>query len=325
MSDFSSVWELRDWIGTRPSEDVKLETKFYRGVEDIFVDLVDYPANPYKAIFTIATATWGNVWRTRKWQETSPEARLYVVQAVLNRKSLPNAMESPSFTFEIAGPSRSSFDQIARARIGAVFGSMGWRDNCHSDIGFRVPEHVWRDQVELERFKESCLTAKYWYNSYLQTSQANWQDARAALPISALHRWSMAINYMALGNFMTKRLQFNEQADTVATAWLMRERVKEMFPLLASYLRPASDLARRCVEHVGDEMAQAFGCLFRCSGRWPCDLADETYTFNTSCTDRETLMNQSGLYIPEGTEDLPDPAMKFLDLTNSDQSLFMRN
>ena len=39
---------------------------------------------------------------------------------------------------------------------------------------------------------------------------------------------------MALQNFMSKRLMFNEQADTVATAWLMRKRVQKKFPLLAS-------------------------------------------------------------------------------------------
>ena len=261
-------------------------------------------------------------WATKKWDQVSPEARFYVVKAVLNRKSLPNAMESPSFTFEIAGPSRSSFDQIARARIGVVIGSMGWRDNNQSDIGFRVPEHVWQNDEEKAKFIRGCLETKEWYNEYLKTGQSNWQDARAIIPISATHRWSMAMNYMAMQGFMSKRLMFSEQADTVATAWLMRQRIIEKYPLLGSYLRPASDWARKGVEHVGDEMAQAFGCLFRCSGRWPCDMADEKFTFNTSCSDRDTMMHQLGIYIPEGNEDLPDPNMAYDELDPSDERIF---
>lgn len=316
------IWDLREQLGTKPVEHALEETTFYRGVEQIQVNLVDYPVNPYKSIFTIATATWGRVWDLKKWDAVSPESRLYVVLAVLNRKSLPNAMEAPSFTFEVAGPSRSSFDQIARARIGTVFGSMGWRDNDHSEIGFRVPEHIWRNEDQLNLFKDQCLAAKRWYVNYLKTDQSNWQDARAVLPISALHRWSMAMNFMAMTSFMSKRLMFSEQADTVATAWLMRHKVKQQFPLLSQYLRPASDWARKCVEHVGDEMAQAFGCLFRCSGRWPCDLDSDKYTFNTACSDRETLMDQLGIYIPEGPEDLPNPNLSLDQLKESDLKLF---
>ena len=317
-----NFWEFREWLGTKPSSNVEEETKFYRGVEGIEVRLVDHSINPYKSIFTMATSTWGNVWKTNKWESTSPEARLYVVLAVLNRKCLPNAMESVSFTFEIAGPSRSAFDQIARARIGSVFSSMGWRDNHHGDIGFRIPEYVWQNEEYRQKFIEEALRIKKWYTEYLKMGQSNWQDARAIIPISALHRWSMAMNYMALTGFMSQRLQFSEQADTVATAWLMRERIKEKFPLLASYLRPASDWSRKCTEHVGDEMAQSFGNLFRCSGRWPCDLASDKYSFNTACSDRKIMMKQIGIYIPEGPEDLPNPNIKLEDLVNSDIELF---
>ncbi|MEK7087529.1 MAG: FAD-dependent thymidylate synthase [Patescibacteria group bacterium] len=319
---FSDIWELREWIKTKPSENLIEETKFYRGVEGIVVDLIDWPTNPYKALFSMVTSTWGNVQNMKRWENSSPKARLYVINAVLNRKCLPNAMESISFTFDISGPSRSAFDQIARARIGAVFSSMGWRDNAHGDIGFRVPEAIYANEDRRRKFIEGRLLDKKDYIEEITTDQSNWQDARAVLPISACHRWSMSMNYMALSNFMSKRLMFNEQADTVATAWLMRERIKEKFPLLASYLRPASDHARRCLEHVGDEVAQAFGCLFKCSGRWPCTLDDDKYTFNTACSDRETIMNQLGIYIPEGPEDLYDTNIT-IDKISEKDSVFI--
>ncbi|KKN86939.1 hypothetical protein LCGC14_0265020 [marine sediment metagenome] len=315
---------LREWIKTMPQEAPDTDTEFHRGVEDIDVRLIDWPANPYKAMFTIATSTWGGVYQTYKWAEAEPEARLFVVKAVLNRKSLPNAMEAPSFTFEIAGPSRSAFDQIARARIGAVFGSMGWRDNNHSNIGFRVPESIYQDGDRLIRFMQACKVAKDAYVDELATGQSNWQDARAVLPISACHRWSMGINYMALQNFMSKRLMFSEQADTVATAWLMRREIRIRFPLLASYLRPASDHARRCLEH-GDQIGESFHNLFQCSGRWPCEQTGDKYTFNTACTDRETIMGQLGMHIPRGNEEMPDPEITLAQLDSSDRAYFLED
>ena len=150
----NNLWELRKFLGTMPQEDSIESTEFYQGVKDIQVDLVpgSYASNPYRALYTMATATWGGVWDTDRWEQVSPKARFDVVKAVLGRKTLPNAMEVPTFMFEIAGPSRSSFDQVARARIGAVFGSMGVRDNNHANIGFRVPDSIWNDTGRLEVF-----------------------------------------------------------------------------------------------------------------------------------------------------------------------------
>ena len=319
-----NLWELRKFLGTMPEEgEGEGSTIFYPGVEGIVVKLVpgSYPSNPYRALYTMATATWGKVFDTDRWEAVSPEARFDVVKAVLGRRTLPNAMEVPSFMFEIAGPSRSSFDQVARARIGAVFGSMGWRDNNHADIGFRVPDSIAEDIGTYDAFVLNCNLAKDEYVKLLKRGQSNWQDARALLPISACHRYTFGINYMALQNFCSKRMQFNEQADTVATAWLMRNEVARVFPLLSQYLRPASDHARKCVEHVGDEFAQAFGNLFQCSGRWPCEVASDKYTFNTSCANRENIMSQLGIYIPLGGEDLPGTETWDL-LSKTDLTLF---
>ena len=320
------LWERRKRMGTMPEEGIGVvSTEYYRGVEGIQVRLVpaSYPSNPYRALFTMATATWGKVFDIDRWSRVEPEERFNVVKAVLGRKTLPNAMEVPTFMFEVAGASRSSFDQVARARIGAVFGSMGWRDNCHEDLGFRVPTRMYDDPTELARFKSVTRHAKEAYVEYLKTGQGNWQDARALLPISACHRYTFGINYIAMQNFMSKRLQFNEQADTVATAWLIREEVRQKFPMMARYLRPGSDHARKCTEHVGDQLAQSFSNLFRCSGRWPCDQSDRQYTFNASCTSRDELMEQLDIYIPLGDEDLPGTET-WNDLSIIDRGQFTR-
>ena len=312
------VDQLREVMGTNPKQKTKLETNFYEGVRGISVDIMDFPTNPYKAIFNMATSTWGN--KIDKWGDTTPENRYWVVKAVLEFKSLPNAMEEPSFCFSVEGCSRSSFDQIARARIGAVFASMGWRDNDHSDIGFRVPQSIWDDESSLCDFTETCLIAKKNYFKLVNKGQSSWQDARAHLPISALHNFSMAMNYMALRNFCGKRLKFCEQADTVAVAWLMRERVKEKFPLLGSYLRPGCDWKGICDYHQANEMSEAFGCLFKECGRNKCIATDDYATFNFACSDRIKMSEQLGIYIPEAKEEMP--VSNYGDLSDIDKEIF---
>ena len=310
--------ELREIMGTRPKEKTLLKTEFSEGVNGIIVELYDYPTNPYKAMFNMATSTWGN--KIDKWSKASLEAKFMVVKAVLDFKSLPNAMETFSFTFGIENCSRSAFDQIARARIGAVFGSMGWRDNDHSDIGFRVPQSIWNDEDRLSEFKETCLVSKKNYHSLVNKGQSSWQDARAHLPISAFHNFSMAMNYMALRNFCNKRLKFCEQADTVAVAWLVRERVKEKFPLLGSYLRPSCDWKKVCEYHQEYAMSEAFGCLFKECGRNKCLATDNYATFNLSCSDKDIIARQLDIVIPDCKEDLP--IEKFNGLSDKDLELF---
>ena len=310
--------KLRDLMGTNPKNKVELRTEFFEGVRGINVELYDYPVNPYKAICNMAVSTWNK--KMNNWPQITPEARFWIVKAVLDYKSLPNAMEAFSFTFGIEGCSRSAFDQIARARIGAVFSSMGWRDSSHSDIGFRVPQSIWDDEEALKDFKESCYLAKEKYYKLVQKGQSNWQDARAHIPISACHSFSMAMNYLALRNFCGNRLKLCEQADTVAVAWLIRERVKEVFPLLGSYLRPGCDWGGICQYHQTYTMSEAFGCLFKECGRNKCLATDNYAQFNYACSDKNIIEKQLCIKISDYDEDLP--VQNYNELSEIDKKYF---
>jgi thymidylate synthase ThyX len=292
------VEELRRSMGTHPDQDVPLRTEFHRGVEGITVKLLDHPTTPYRAFYDMATATWGK--KIDKWPDASPQARHAVVKAILDYKSLPNAMESISFTFAVEGCSRSAFDQIARARIGVVIGSMGWRDNDHSDASYRVAENVWRDPEARRSVMEIVTEEKRLYHNMVNSGQHNYQNARGHLGIFFEHRFAIAFNYMALRNFMAKRLKFCEQEDTVAVAWLIRDAVGMEFPLLADHLVPSCDVKARCDYHEAESMSEAFGALFRGCGRWP-----DPYpyaTFNESCSDESVIAAQTKLHIPTGPD-----------------------
>lgn len=308
--------EMRRAMGTMPDMHVPLRTPIFTGVKGIKVELYDANVNPYKAMFNMVTSTWGK--KIDKWPDVSPESRFKVIKAVLEFKALPGAMEHPTFCFGIERCSRSAFDQIARARIGAVFASQGWRDNDHSDVGFRIPQAIVEagKSDDMRRVYEAC---KNLYHELVKTGQANWQDARAILPISACHMFSMSINYLALRNFCNKRLKFCEQADTVAVAWLMRQRVLEAFPLLGSYLRPSCDGRGVCEYHQSYTMSEMFGCLFSSCGRNPDKESDGYATFNSSCTDSKKLAEQLGIKIPGPKDELPP--QRWEDLKESDRDL----
>ncbi len=317
--------KLRATMGTAPSVAPPFETRFYRGVEGIQVDLIDGPVNPYKAMYVMAVSTWGRVGSKagERWDLVSPEARVAVVRAVLDGHALPLAMEAPKFTFEVSNLSRWAFDQIVRARIGVVYASMGTRDNCHLDLPLRMHEATWRDSVKRMMFASNAKLAKDNYRSIVESGRGSWQEARTWLPISVVHRFTMSINYAALRNLCARRMSFSEAEDTVAVAWLLRDRLMkpDAYPLLGAYLRPACDRVGKCCYHRAHGMSEAFGCLFESCGRNPDNLHPNNRgyaTFNEACSHRRTIADQLGINIPEANEERPE---KF-ELNLRDEELF---
>jgi intein/homing endonuclease len=197
------IEKLRQVMGTLPDQDPPLETKFVRGVEGISVELVDYNINPYKAMYIMATTCWGK--KVNKWEETDPEYRFKVVKAVLTGNALPLALEAPSFTFAIEGPSRAAFDQLARTRVGAVFSARGVRDNNWKDASIRVPTCLW----PLHEDEETILVnMKEMYADIVNQGKGSWQAARFCLPMNICYGWSVSYNYNALKGVCYNRLKF---------------------------------------------------------------------------------------------------------------------
>src|SRR3972149_1444113 len=80
---------IRAAMGTLPSSSPPRATRFFRGVQGVGVDYVDGPRNPYKAIFAVTAATWGNAWATKKWNAVTAEARFFVVREALCGRQPP--------------------------------------------------------------------------------------------------------------------------------------------------------------------------------------------------------------------------------------------
>lgn len=318
---------LRETMGTLPSQSPELKTEFVKGAEGIKVELIDYNRNPYKAMYVLATSCWGS--SINKWAETSPENRFLVVKAVLERQALPLALEVPNFTFAVEGPSRAAFDQLARTRVGAVFSAKGMRDNNWKDASIRVPSSLWPSEEEFSlaeiedptydtrkdaiiaakdkvtrfnKIKETLSGNKAVYADIVDVGKGSWQAARSVLNLYVVYGYSVCYNYSSLRNVCANRMKFCEMEDVVATAWLMANEVSNVFPLLGSYLRPGCDFAHKCQYHKSYYLSELFGCLFKECGRNACDNDDGYAEFNETCTDVNVLENQTHLHITRPSE-----------------------
>ena len=289
------ILKLRKVMGTDPAREPKREDTIFIGSEGIKVQLLDFPSDPYRAIYEGAVATWGSseTWWD-KYPKTSPEGKLMVLLACLSHKTLPIALEGPKFTFQIEGPSRAAFDQMARARIGTGFNSIGTRDNDWLDASLRVPHEIASDQAQWDSHKKAFKAAKDAYELTVRGKKESWQSARFILPMGTCHSWVVNINYLALQGMMAQRMKFCEQFDLVGTAWLMAKEVSKKYPLLGAFLRPGCDFAGKCQYHQSYQLSELFGALFSGCGRHKVEEGEKYTEFNRACSTEEEVGEDLG-------------------------------
>jgi len=293
------IEQLRRAMCTLPEDQPPREDKIYWGVSHLRVELVEYPRNPYKAIYEMVTSTWGSRHKWwKRWENATPEGRRLVVVAALQRMTLPQPLESSTFTFKIQGLSRAAFDQLARHRHAGI-GSVGSRDNNHKDAALVLPKALRKYEDQIRAW---WTTTKSLYSFLVDEGQENWQNARFLLPMGMEWRFTWCLNFRGLQDMCSQRLCFHEQYDTVATAWLMRHEVEKKFPLLAAFLRPACDWAKKCLYSQVYSLSELFSCLFAPCGRWPTKRDYVYATFNESCTTPEELEEDLGIHIPRPDE-----------------------
>jgi len=290
---------LRKAMGTLPEHQPPREDKIYYGLKHLRVELVDYPKNPYRAIYEIVTSTWsGRRKWWKRWENATVDGRIKVVLAALQRQTLPQCLEAGTFTFKIQGITRSAFDQLARHRHAGI-GSVGSRDNNHLDAALVLPKAMKKYHNDIVWWWKQT---KDLYQKMVLDGKENWQTARSVLPMSMEWRFTWCLNYRGLQDMCSQRLAFCEQWDTVGAAWTMRHEVEKKFPLLAAFLRPRCDWAKRCVYSQNYSLSELFGCLFAPCGRWP-KPKDYIYaTFNEACTEIEELEEDLGFHIPRPNE-----------------------
>ena len=281
MVDSKIKWELEAACSEKAAE------MHFLDESDIRVELIDWTPNCYKAICNGALMTWGKV--CNKWPLLSPETRFYVVNEVLNNRALPLAKELPTFTFLVSGVSRACADQIFRARMGVSICAKGFKDNDLRHLDMCIPSRI-RDAETREKVKKFAEESRKLYRE-IQGDAPNWAG-RCIVPMYAGYHFLISFNYLALQGFCANRMETTEMPDVVAVSWLMRERVKEVFPLLADYLRPACDFAKRDRTLAVNGFAEVFGLPHASDNRWPNELEKYKQLSSESCTDLRKLCAQ---------------------------------
>jgi len=298
------VDELREACGTLPSRARRILNYVYYGCERLEVELIDEPVNPYRAIFSMATSTWGNDAYVDKWYKTQPIDRFRVVLAALQGKTLPMGVEGPKYTFRVVGLPRHSFDQMARTRIGAAFGSIGSRDNCKLDSSFILYSEYRNKDASL---KQQIIThfneIKLLYSKIIMEGNESWQVARSFLPMCYHHPFYFNQNLLSLVMQARRRMCFAEEEFICGLHWYIRDMFKKQgLELIADAMRPACDFAKTCLYSKGDG-AELFGHLFRGCGRWPAKGENKDYCeFNKSCSTAVSLEKQMNINIPSPEE-----------------------
>lgn len=316
---------IRKVLGTEPGRSPKVSYEVVKGCSRLKVLMISYPRNPYFQICEAVLQTWGEEPSHLKWNKLSPEARYLVVKAALTGNTLPLALETPSFQFQFSGIPRWVWDQLVRSRIGFTFFSIGVRDNLCSDRYLIIHPKEYNNPEVRKRIEALWREIKDTYMFLCEKRKSSWQNARDILPMGMSHQGGFSANYLALKNYMSRRLAFCEAHHHCGLAWTIRKRIEERFPLLANYLRPACDFVKKCLYQKNYYLSNAFGMLFRTCGRNPAEKPALEAEFNEAAADKEELEKELGFKIP-GPEDYFDLEFKeYKEKFPEDAKLFEEN
>jgi len=300
--------EMRKAMGTLPDRTEEKTYDYVNALEVSHVELRDWPKNVMKNIVNAALSTWGSgklgsdSGSCKKWEKLSPVNRFRVVLAALTNQTLPLALENVKFQFEFNGIPRHTFDQWARARL-AAHQSIGCRDNSKLDAPFvlypQLYKMIKKDDKMRIIFERWVKETKDLYELILNKGRGSYQIARAVLPMSYNHSWTSSIDLNSLKRQLGRRLMACEEAPHVLMAWKIREEIdKKVSPLIANYLRPACDCAKKCLYAGGSEgLVKYFSLLFKPCGRWPVDF--KYAEFNMSCSNYEELSKYVKIVNPD--------------------------
>lgn len=231
---FKQVENLREVMGTLPSERPEKKTSIVKFENSIEVTLEDFSNNPYKAMFVTSTSTWGTNDFKPKWPITTPEGKLEVIKAVLTHNTLPQAKEMVQFVFRVKGVPRWLFDYHTQASKFISFMSIGCRDNNKIDSDV-VKEKFENDYEIFKGLKDL-------YEMALTDDQGSWQTARAFLPQSYSHSYHFGQNLLSVistkGFHASKGFDENDYKDAFLSKVYRKIQlaIMDKFPLLGHYM-----------------------------------------------------------------------------------------
>lgn len=153
--------------------------------------------------------------------------------------------EHASFTFGIAGVSRSLSHQLVRHRI-ASYSQQSQRYVAFEKLAMVMPPTIAAKPEAKEKFTAAMEVIRDTYQSLLKLVPA--EDARYVLPNASQTNLVMTMNARSLRNFFNLRCCMRAQWEIRELAWRMLDLVQAVAPALFADAGPNCWSARGCQE-----------------------------------------------------------------------------
>ena len=210
------------------------QSKFFDGLKNIKVKLVNYTKMPNKSISQMIKAT-----------ESLPsldfEDEELVKEQLTGGLSVP--LESVNFTFQIANISRTCTHQLVRTRIGAGMSQQSMRWTNMSKFNFRIPKTLKKYNKKIKKIMGEI--DKLYKDMVMD--DIPYQDARFILPMGTTTWIYITYNLLSLKNVLNTRLCYMMQWEIREVASQMRDEVIKVFPQFKSILVPRCELIKKCL------------------------------------------------------------------------------
>lgn len=240
--------------------------KKHGGIEPLKVKLLSWTNNIEESIVSFVSQTWGPTFDLKNYSEKEIDN---IVELALNGKTLPLALESIQFTFQIDNLSRAISHQLVRVRVGSSFSQKGMSDTYYGDINYIIPASI----EAVEKTEEYINLMKRCSEFYKELFEAGvpFQDARYVIPHAATTSLVWSVNLLALKNFCNQRMICTQSWEMNALCKLIRREVNKVYPHLAAILKPKCEITKKCC---------TFGNLFEGCGKFPMDDSDRNFVFS---------------------------------------------
>lgn len=236
------------------------------GVSQLRVKLLSWSNNVELAIMSYVCQTWGATFDLTSFTQNEIDG---IVDMALSGKTLPLALESIQFTFQIDNLSRAISHQLVRVRVGSSFSQKGMSDTNYENESFIIPAAI----EVVGKTNEYCelMRKNFIFYSELVKLGVPFQEARYVLPHASTTSLVWSVNLLSLKNFCMNRMCSTQSWEINTLCKLIKKEVKKVYPKIAKCLDSRCAFTKEC---------HSFGNLYEGCGRYSLKDTNRKFVFS---------------------------------------------
>lgn len=236
------------------------------GVSQLRVKLLSWSNNVELAIMSFVCQTWGATFDLSSYTQDEIDG---IVDMALSGKTLPLALESIQFTFQIDNLSRAISHQLVRVRVGSSFSQKGMSDTNYENESFIIPAAI----EAVGKTDEYCelMRGNYKFYSELVNLGVPFQEARYVLPHASTTSLVWSVNLLSLRNFCMNRMCSTQSWEINTLCKLIKKEVKKVYPKIAKCLDSRCTFTKEC---------HSFGNLYEGCGKYSLKDTNRKFVFS---------------------------------------------